>query len=156
VALTIRFLISPDGSSAHHTALKAITSVIALLWPAALVDQQIKFSTEQFGLPVPDGGSVFNTGSWNNHDTDGTFTCCDCLSSFFCIQCAVGTMMEQTMGMPRCLGCCCVSTYAARNHPLRLSNQGKRSLGACAIPCCASLGTIQIPTCQAHGCMEVE
>ena len=43
--------------------------------------------------------------------------CCsgECCCLFWCLPCKVGSMLQDSMGMPWCTGCCCMSIYGASN-----------------------------------------
>jgi Cys-rich protein (TIGR01571 family) len=94
---------------------------------------QLYQTTKRYGSSTSDGGALFNTGSWTHSYGTGSFR--DCLYSFFCMPCAIGHMMEQTMDMPWAMGCCCVNLCVARNliryqHRIR----GNDLVEECAIP----------------------
>lgn len=94
---------------------------------------QLYQTTKRNGPASSNGGSVFNSGTFLYSYGSGTFQ--DCLYSFFCMPCAIGTMLDRTMGMPWYLGCCCVNLCAARNlirYQYRI--RGNDFVEECAIP----------------------
>ena len=59
---------------------------------------QLYQTTKERGVAVSDGGAIFNEGDFHTRVGAGTYK--DCLYSFFCMPCAVGSMLENGMGMP--------------------------------------------------------
>ena len=75
------------------------------------VVNQLYQTTSIKGNPTTDGGAQFNTQSF-------TTTPCNfvgCLYAFFCLSCSIGTILQDSVGMPFLLGCCCFNLFNARN-----------------------------------------
>ena len=106
--------------------------VTAVFCPCCSTNQLYQ-TTKLYGPPSIDSGSNFNVGSWIHPFGSANFQ--DCLCSFFCMPCAMGKLMEETMGMPWCMGCCCVNVCAARNlirYQYRI--RGNELVEECTIP----------------------
>jgi hypothetical protein len=79
------------------------------------VVNQIYQTTKAYGAANPEsGGARFNTGRFGEIGSNKT-PCCDCLYAFFCMPCAVGTVIERSVGLPCIFGFCCGSLCWARN-----------------------------------------
>ena len=75
---------------------------------------QMYQSAYAFGNPSTDGGANFNTGKFSPGAASNN-ACGACCCAFWCTPCMVGTVMNESIGMPWMLACCCVNPFTARN-----------------------------------------
>ena len=75
------------------------------------VVNQLYQTTSAKGNPTTDGGAQFNTQSF----TATPCNCLGCLYATFCMPCSIGTFLQDSVGMPFLLGCCCFNLFNARN-----------------------------------------
>lgn len=112
------------------------------------VVNQLYQTTVAKGNPTPQsGGILYNTTPMGGerYGCCSMDFCCACL----CPCCSVGTILNEAIGMPWCLGCCCVPFWQARNftrYHLRLQRTSCTGDGfwchgdckeECVMPCCA-------------------
>jgi hypothetical protein len=88
---TINFNIFSDDADCY----------VATFCPCCTANQLYQ-TTKERGQAVSNGGAVHNTDEFRTSLGAGNFK--DCLYSFFCMPCAVGSMMESGIGMPFYLG----------------------------------------------------
>lgn len=89
--------------------------VLSLCCPCCVVNQLYQ-TTSTYGNPTSNGGSVFNTSPMSAIQSDNNDSLCGrCLCAFFCSPCSIAKILEQSIGMPYMLACCCVNPFVARN-----------------------------------------
>lgn len=119
--------------STYHIPGDAINDCMVACFCPCCSANQLYQTTQLRGNPTPDGGSHHNLNEWKSQLGAGNAR--SCLYSTCCMPCAIGTMMETTMGMPWLLGCCCVDLWMARNlirYQYRI--KGNDLIEECAIP----------------------
>ena len=111
-----------------------------LCCPCCVVNQMYQTSKilgDPFG-PAP-GAHLVRGQEWA-----GANEPCDCLSCFcacFCLYCTQGRVLQDSMGMSTCMGCCCVNPCFARNMVKVHYRVGKADDDCCndaCIPCLIS------------------
>jgi len=85
---------------------------LSCLVPCCVVNQMYQ-TTSALGNPTPDGGRDFNVN--RGIDAQSPMGCANCLYACFCMQCAIATTAQRTIGMPWCLAFCCVGPFSTRN-----------------------------------------
>lgn len=86
--------------------------ISAICFPCCSVNQLYQTSKRN-GNPTSNGGRPYNTDVFRG-DLRQNFLF-NCLLSTFCTPCSRGWVLQQSIGMPFWMGCCCVDTYEARN-----------------------------------------
>ena len=116
--------------------------VLSILCPCCVVNQ-LYHTTVANKNPTLDGGYYSNNIPMSTIEQPNDSCCNACsrgLCALFCFPCTVGTMMQDSLGMPYCMGCCCVGFFPARNfirYQFRLkSSSGKSDTSEeCFWPC---------------------
>lgn len=99
--------------SAYHIPGSAWEDCVAgVLCPCCTINQVLQ-TTAQFGHPHGNVGPEHNYHMF--HAVNDEECCNQCLYATFCLPCAIGTSLSQSMGMPFFLGCCCSNFCIARN-----------------------------------------
>lgn len=104
----------------------------ALFCPCCSANQLYQTAKAR-GNPTSNGGNHLNVHQFQTKFGSGDAH--SCLYSCFCMPCAVGTMLEDSIGMPWYMGCCCVNVPTARNlirYQYRI--YGKDTLEECVFP----------------------
>lgn len=83
---------------------------LSILLPCCVTNQLYQ-TTAAKGNPTINAGAQFNT----NQMVPGGCDCGMCMYTCFCMPCSVGTVLDMSVGMPFCLGCCCMNVFSARN-----------------------------------------
>lgn len=100
--------------SAYQIPGSSCDDCIYGLFCPCCVTNQVYQTTKRYRNPSNDGGKQFNTKRFEF--APNTEPCCsNCLYTFFCYSCSIGSSLNRAMGMPFCLGCCCVNVCTARN-----------------------------------------
>ena len=78
------------------------------------VANQMLQTAKARGRAVVNGGRELNVTKAVIAEPIG---CCsgECFLLFCCLPCKVGSMLQDSMGMPYCTGCCCMTIYGASN-----------------------------------------
>lgn len=95
------------------------------------VINQLYQTTSTLGRPSETAGREYNVQD-RALAPDGK--CSRCCEACFCMQCAVGSAMRNSMGMPYLLGCCCVNPCLAHNF-LRYQYRIATANGDCTDEC---------------------
>lgn len=109
------------------------------------VVNQLYQTTSIKGNPTTDGGAHFNTQKF-------TPTPCNfvgCLYASFCLPCSLGTILQDSVGMPFFLGCCCFNLFNARNvvrYQYRI-NHHINSTSDCSEECLIPWGVYILANC---------
>ena len=88
-------------------------TVKSVFFPCCSVNQLYQ-TTQSYGNPAKFGGRLYNQELFRG-DVTKKDCCYNCLFATFCTPCAVGSVMDTTMGMPWMMACCCVNPFLARN-----------------------------------------
>lgn len=98
------------------------------------VVNQLYQTTSRLGNPTTDGGKAFNTQEMLVAQCDFS----SCMYAFFCMPCSIGTILQNSVGMPWLMGCCCFNLFSARNvlrYQYRLkARNGTDCMEECFIP----------------------
>lgn len=86
--------------------------ICACFCPCCTVNQLYQ-TTVAKGNPTTDGGAAFNVNNFSPNSS--ACDCCMCCYAFFCLPCSVGTIVNDSVGMPWFIGCCCMNIFSARN-----------------------------------------
>ena len=112
-----------------------------LCCPCCVVNQMYQTSKilgDPFG-PVP-GSHVDRGQAWAS--ANEPCDCSSCFCSTFCMHCTQGRILEDSMGMSCCMGCCCVNPCMARNMVkvhYRVGNADDDCCNDACIPCLVSV-----------------
>jgi hypothetical protein len=74
---------------------------------------QVLHTTKLYGRPHAAVGPEHNYHMY--HAIDDSDCLAHCLYATFCLPCAIGSSLQQSMDMPFLLGCCCANFCIARN-----------------------------------------
>lgn len=86
--------------------------IAGVFCPCCTVNQVLQ-TTQQFGRPNGTVGPEHNYHMFHAISNDDF--CGHCLYASFCLPCAIGTSLQQSMDMPFILGCFCANFCIARN-----------------------------------------
>jgi hypothetical protein len=76
------------------------------------VINQLYQTTSAKGNPTVDGGQQFNVNYWISDTSVG---CDSCIYACFCMPCSMGTILQDSVGMPFLMGCCFFNVFNTRN-----------------------------------------
>lgn len=121
--------------------------------PCCVANQAYQ-TAKDFGNPVTNGGRFANVHPFTTRLPPPEASVQEYAYSFCCTPCAIGNIMERSVGMPWYLGCCCVNVVSARNimrYQYRL--KGDDVMEELVAPCCAHIGThMAAQVCPCAGC----
>jgi len=109
---------------------------------------QLYVTTKVRGRPCNNGGKEFNTNPVRTLQSSMRQNgCCyrpeettkQCCCAFWCMPCVNGTILQESMGMPFHLGCCCMPFFAVKNvvryqYRMGLPNDEKEEFEECCKP----------------------
>jgi len=100
--------------TAYHIPGDACTDSSSALLPCCAANQMLQTS-QQHGNVSIGGGPRFNRRPWRYGVGSMGDDAGQCVYSSLCCCAATGRALENSMGMPCFMGCCCITPCAARN-----------------------------------------